>query len=179
VLAEVAQFDLDELRRRGRDERLAAVSCGGDAGGAVDVSADVAVLGQERRAGVETDPHGDRAGRQRLGEGTSRADRSRSGRKGEEESVSLRVDLDSTLGRTRFPDHKPMLGQRLRVGLRSELVQELRRALDVGKEEGDSPRGKIASHRLCPPAVSACLHGSTDRGRLARPNANSGGWIGD
>ena len=58
VLAEVAQFvPVDERRRRSRDEHLPAVPGGSDARRAVDVSADVALLREQRRAGVEAHPH--------------------------------------------------------------------------------------------------------------------------
>ena len=40
----------------------------------------------------------------------------------------------------------PVLGERVGVPLGAELVQELRRALDVGEEEGDRARGEIAPH---------------------------------
>ena len=46
---------LDELGSRRRDEHLPAVAGGGDAGRAVDVAADVALFGQQRRPGVQAD----------------------------------------------------------------------------------------------------------------------------
>jgi hypothetical protein len=61
VLAEVRQLALEELGRRRRDEHLPAVPGGGDARRAMDVATDVALLGEERCAGVETDTHRDRA----------------------------------------------------------------------------------------------------------------------
>ena len=73
------------------------------------------------------------------------ADRTRSGREGEEEGVALGVDLDPALDCARCPDQPPVLGQRFRVGLGAELVQEPRRALDVGEEEGDGA-GREAAH---------------------------------
>lgn len=39
-----------------------------------------------------------------------------------------------------------MRGKCLRVGLSSELVQELRRTLDVGEEEGESAGRKLVMH---------------------------------
>ena len=85
----------------GRDEHLPAVAGGGDAGGAVDVAADVALLGQERRPRVQADPHLDRAGGERLGHRRRGGERARRGREGEEEGVALRVDLDAALARRR------------------------------------------------------------------------------
>ena len=46
VLAEITKLDLDQGRRGGRDEHLAAVSRGGDSRGAVDIVADVPLLAQ-------------------------------------------------------------------------------------------------------------------------------------
>ena len=58
-------------------------------------------------------------------------------RKREEERIALRVHLDAVRGRARVPDHATVLGQRLRVPLGAELVQQTRRALDVGEQERD------------------------------------------
>jgi len=43
-------------------------------------------------------------------------------------------------------DHPPMLGERLRVSVRTELVQEPRRALDVREEKGDGASREIRAH---------------------------------
>ena len=98
MLAEVAQVGVQELRRRGRDEDLPAVAAGCDAGGAVDVLADVSLLAQERRPGMQADPDPDRTRRERLRESGRRRDRSRCGREREEERVALRIDLDPAFG---------------------------------------------------------------------------------
>ena len=56
MLAEIAEGELlweivlDELSRRLRDEHLAAVACRGNAGAAVDVHSDVALVGSQRLA---------------------------------------------------------------------------------------------------------------------------------
>jgi hypothetical protein len=53
VLAEIAQpIRAGEVVGRLRDDGLPAVAGRGDPGGAVDVDADVALLGHERLAGV-------------------------------------------------------------------------------------------------------------------------------
>ena len=54
------QLELDELCGRGRDEHLPAVAGRRDAGGAVHVVSDVALLGDEWRPGVQADAHVDR-----------------------------------------------------------------------------------------------------------------------
>ena len=146
MLAEVGKLTFDELSGRRRDEYLSAVATGGDTGGAVDVISDVALVGEKRRPGVQADTHGDRAGGERIGEGRRRRECSRCGRKGEEEGIALSVDFDPALRGTRLADHTAMLGERVGVGPGAELVQQTRRALDVGEEEGDSARGEVATH---------------------------------
>jgi hypothetical protein len=61
-------------------------------------------------------------------------------REGDEKRVTLRVDLDTASSGTPITHDPPVLGERLRVGLGAEPVQELGRTLDVGEEEGDCPR---------------------------------------
>ena len=144
VLAEVGELELDERGRRGRDEHLPAVAGRGDPRGAVHVLSDVALVGEQGRPGVQADPHLDRPGASAavsLGRGR---ERTRRGREGDEEGVALGVDLDPAVARAGLAHHPPVLGQRLRVGLGAELVQEPRRALDVGEEEGDGAGREIA-----------------------------------
>jgi hypothetical protein len=50
---QVESIGLDERRGRGRDEDLASMACAGDAAGAMDVLPDVALVGEERRPGVD------------------------------------------------------------------------------------------------------------------------------
>src|SRR5207249_11952618 len=59
--------------------------------------------------------------------------------------------------RERVAEHAPVLGQCIRVGHRSQLVQELGGALDVGEEEGDRAGGKMVSHgrHWLPPVAAA------------------------
>ena len=77
-----------------------------------------------------------RRGRERTG----------SRREGEEERVALGVHLDAALGGARLPDQAAVLGERLRVCLCAELVQELRRALDVREEERDGAGREVVAH---------------------------------
>jgi hypothetical protein len=148
VLAEVAEAvrAVKERGGRGRDEHLTAVAAGGDAGRAVNVSADVALLSEMRRTGVEAHAHPDRAGREALERLPRRGERTRRGREGDEERVSLRVDLNPAVGAERAPHDPAVLGERLRVALSAELVQELGRTLHVGEEERDCSGRKIAPH---------------------------------
>jgi hypothetical protein len=141
VLAEVLQLELGELRGGGRDEHLPAMTTRGDASGAVDVAADVALVAEERRPCVQADAHRDGAGGERLTESRSRLKRARRRREGEEERVSLGVHLDRALGGARLPNDTPVLGESGRVGLRAERVQQAGRALDVREKEGGRAGG--------------------------------------
>ena len=117
-----------------------------NAGGAVDIGTDVALLGEERRAGVHPHAHLDPAGLQPGGDPLRGLERARGGREGEEEGVALGVDLGSALRRARLTDDAPVLGERLRVTLGAELVEQPRRALDVGEDECDGARGEVCAH---------------------------------
>ncbi len=66
---------------------------------------------------------------------------------GDEERVALGVHFDSALTGEGLAERPPVIRQGLRVRLRAEVVQQLRRALDVGEEEGDGAGGEINSHR--------------------------------
>jgi hypothetical protein len=71
------------------------VSSGSDPRGAVYVDPDVALVGDDGLAGVNSHAHADRAFRERAAGLVRRRYRVGSAREGHEESVSLRVDLDA------------------------------------------------------------------------------------
>ena len=73
-------------------------------------------------------------------------DRLGRGRERIEERVPLRVDLDAAAPRERLPQQPPVLGERLVVRLRAQLVQQARRTLDVGEEQGDAAGRKLVTH---------------------------------
>jgi hypothetical protein len=138
MLAEIAQGAAIEERHGSRgDENLVAVPRCRNSGGAMDVRADVALLGQERRARVNTDANAHRARVEALDDRLGSSERARRSRKRDEECVPLRVDLDSTLERTRFADDPPMLRECRGVVLGAELVEQPGGSLDVGEEERD------------------------------------------
>ena len=146
MLAQVGQLELHELRGRFRKHDLSAVTRRGDSCTEVNVVADVALLADVRRAGVQTHTHGDRSRGERLGD-VPTCSLQRAGRGGErvEEGVALSVQLDAAVSAAPFPQHAPVVDQGLVVRLGPELVQQLRRALDVREEavtvpEGRSPR---------------------------------------
>ena len=147
VLAEVGErVAVEEDARRLREHDLASVARSCNPRGEMDVVPDVALVRGERSARVEADAQLDRAVGERAGHRACRGDRSRRGLEGEEERVSLRVDLDPVLGSARLTDDATVLRKRLRVRVGAELAQELRRALDVGEEEGDRSGREVLSH---------------------------------
>ena len=150
---EAVLAELDESSaRRARESPARATTwppCagGGDARAQVDVVAHVALVGEQRRARVQADPHLDRPRRQRLGHRVGSSDRSRRRRERRR--------------RTRRPACRPRRRPRQRRPRgsaggarpeprrtpRPELVQQLRRPLDVREEEGDRAGGKVVTHR--------------------------------
>ncbi len=61
-------------------------------------------------------------------------------REDEEEGVALRVHLDP-VGGERLSDHPAVGGQHVAVPV-AEALEELRRSLDIGEDEGDGSRGE-------------------------------------
>ena len=121
MLAEVAQRRArKERRRRRRDQQLPTMPRCSDPGGAVHVGADVALGGQQRRARVNSHPHGKRQGL--LGFAGS-LERSRRRVKRDEERVSLRVNLNPAVLLERLPKNTAMLREHRRVSISAELVQ--------------------------------------------------------
>ena len=117
-----------------------------DPRGEVDVVSDVALIRDERRTRVQADTQMDRPRCESVRHRLSRCNRSSDGREGEEEGVSLVVDLDPALGRARLAHDLPVLGEGVRIRFRTQLVQEQRRPFDVGEEEGDGSGREIVSH---------------------------------
>jgi hypothetical protein len=108
-----------------------------DARRLVHVHADVALLRQQRLAGVKPYPNANGFRLKRL-LGLSRSGE-RLARLGEgiEEGVALRVDLHAAVRSERTPQQPAVLRERLRVTRCAEVVQQARRALDVREDEGD------------------------------------------
>ena len=145
VLAEVDERAVDKLGGRTGEDDLASVAYSGDAGGKVHIAADVALLRDERRARVQSDSHLDRPRREPLGHRLGSGERSRRCGKGEEERVSLGVDLYPSLGSAGRADHATMLGQSISVRIVAELVTTAS-ALDVGEQERDRAGRESRSH---------------------------------
>ena len=113
VLAELGQLAVDERPRRRRHDDLAAVARGGDAGGPVELPPGVALAGQPQLAGVQAHPHLDRRRRERLL--TLRRSGQRLDRigEGEQERVSLRIDLDAAVRGEGGAQKPAVLGERV------------------------------------------------------------------
>ena len=156
VLAEVGERPLDERCGRAREDRLAAVRRGRDAGGRVHVLAHVALGRHERMARVEAGAHADRPVRERLGQRLGRRDGAGRGREHDEEPVALRVHLDPAVRGAGRADQAPVFRERLGVALGAEFVQQPRRSLHVREEERDRAGRKFAAHGGIMTASGVC-----------------------
>ncbi len=137
----------EQRARRLREQDLAAVARRADARRANDVEAEVALVADGRLAGVQAHAHphlgplrpGVRAesplSRNRAG------DRLRCAREGVEERVALRVDLRAALRAQVLAEEPAVLADDFAVVV-AELLEQPRRALDVGEEERDRAAGK-------------------------------------
>ncbi len=113
-----------------------------------DVETDVALLVNRGLAGVQSHAHADDLsawpvrGRMRTlcfyrrGHGVSCA------REGEEECVSLGIDLDAVVGTESATSDSSMRGQDVGI-LVAEPLEQLRRVLDVGEEERHRPSRQL------------------------------------
>ncbi len=66
-------------------------------------------------------------------------------REGQEERVALRIDLCPAKRRTRLTDDPPMLAEHGGVRIRTELVEQPRRALHISEHERHCPRGQTTA----------------------------------
>ena len=146
VHAQVADVRVHERTGRLRQEHLPAVADGGDPRALVHVEADVSLLGQPRLARVQPHPHAYRPVGQCALAVRSGGDGVRRAGEGDEERVTLRVDLDAFVLGERRAESPPMLVQRLPVVV-SELVQQPRRALHVREQQRHDAGREIAHHR--------------------------------
>ena len=150
ALADVAQRKLtrEQLAGRLREEHLAALGGAHDPGGAVDVEAGEELAVARGLARVKPDADAEGLARPRMGGmgalgGGGRLDRLARARKGEVEAVALHLDLDSPMRRAGVAQEPPVRVERLDVALAAQRLEQLRRALDVGEEEGDCAGGEL------------------------------------
>ena len=169
--AQVADVRVDERTGRLRQEHLPAVADGGDPRALVHVEADVSLLGQPRLARVQPHPHAYRPVGQRALAVRGSGDRVRRAGEGDEERVTLRVDLDALVVGKRRAESPPMLVQRLPVPV-AELVQQPRRPLHVREQQRHDAGREIAHHRARSWSDAASL--STGRSNSCGPEATLG-----
>jgi hypothetical protein len=129
----------DEIASCLRDKHLAAVRGRTDTGGAVHVHAHVPLGRHLRLTGVDAHAHGQRERGLCL---LRRGDRGGCRREGDEEGVALRIHLDAPVPLAGRAQDAAVLGQQVGVAL-AVLLQQPRRALDVGEEEGDGAGGEL------------------------------------
>ena len=117
-----------------------------DACAAVNVDPDVALAGNGRRARVQSHANRDRPGPELVLRGARGVSRAGRRRERDEEGVALGVDLDTAVCGEGVSQESSMLGECLRVRIRTESVQQARRALDVGEEERDGAGREVPAH---------------------------------
>ena len=139
----------------------------------MDVVADIALLADEWRTCMDADAHADRPSRARRSV-NSEAAASAPGAVGNATKKASPCVSTSTppLSGTCVPDHCPVLGERLRVGLCAELVQQRRRAFDIGEEEGDGAGRKLGAHAWI---IRRCRGPATCAAQATFPQAGAAG----
>ena len=147
MLAKIRQPSVDERARRLRNKHLTAVAGGGYPRRKMHVLADIALPADVRPPRVQAHADADRTDGQRPLALAGGLDRLGPGRERVEERVPLRVDLHAAVARERLPQQPPVVGERLLIRLRAELVQQARGPLDVGEEQGDVCRKEARETR--------------------------------
>src|SRR5205823_267957 len=147
VLAEVTEprGGAEEIARRTRENDLAAVCRCGDSRGAVHVEADVALLSDERLPRVNPDANANGAVAQAVTDLVGSGNGVRCSRERCEERITLRVHLDSRVPAKSAANDVAVGGEKVRVRV-AVLLEQLRRARDVGEEERDGAAREILSH---------------------------------
>jgi len=138
----VRQLVLDELPRRVRQQNLTAVARRTNARATVDAHPDISFATDERLTSVDPHPHtdGDTVGPGLRGEpalrGYSGANRVARAREGDEERITLRIDLVATEPFNCRTEQPGVRRKNLVVPV-AKLLQQPRRPFDVTEEEGD------------------------------------------
>ena len=91
----------------------------------MDVDPDVPFFREQRRTGVHPHTHLDRAVPQRLRQVACSSKGAGRSWERSKEGVPLRVHLDAVMAEKRLSNRATVRGERLRVGLRAELMQQL------------------------------------------------------
>ena len=136
----------DQRRRRSRQEDLTAVARRGDPCHQVDVVTHVPLARHQWRSRVQADAYMNRTSCEPRRQLAGGCQGTRSGRKRDKTGVTLRAHLHSAVLSARLPNDTPMLAERIRVALRTELAQQPRRTLDVREQERHGPSRQLDSH---------------------------------
>jgi hypothetical protein len=149
MIAEIHQREslgVDLLDRRKGHEDLSAAPGGRDPGGPVHIGAHAPLGRSKRGARVDPDTHPDGPGSQRTITVSGGFERTVRRAEREEEGVTLRVDLDAAMPSEGFPEHAAVLGQGVRVGALTQLVQKSTGTFDVREQERHRSRGQVGAH---------------------------------
>ena len=123
VLTKIAHSLRPHKRRGGSgDEHLPAMATGGDPGRPMHIDTDVTLLAQVRRPRMDAHTHPNRPRGQYFECRSSRPDSAGRSREGDEERISLRVDLDALIASKRRAQDTAMLHQRPRVLLGAQVM---------------------------------------------------------
>ncbi len=117
---------------------------GADAGRAVDIHADVTFVGDDRLTRVQRHANANRSVCERDLSLAGCGERSGRVLEGNEEGISLCIDLDPAVALECFAQQSPVLGQCLRETFRPEFVQQSRRAFNIGEQKRDGAGGETA-----------------------------------
>src|SRR3990170_730987 len=132
----------DDLADTFRDEYLAALSLGGDAGGEDDRRPEQISLLLDGLTGVEADADAERLGRrlvtrgERSLKGGCALQGARCGAEGGHEAVAHRLDLGAAVGRQGLAGQALVLAHQFAGAGVAEALSEGGGALDVGKQDG-------------------------------------------
>ena len=149
MLPEVAQRHVDQLRGGPAHDHLPTVRRCGDPGRAMDVGADVALVGQERSSGEHPDPKPDGTVDETLGDGLRCGEGIGRVAERQKEGVALGIDLGAPKRTAGVPNDLSMDPKRFRVLARAELVEQAGRTFDVREQEGHCPRREVVAHARC------------------------------
>ena len=143
MLAEILKcVRAGKVTRGLRDQNLATVARRRDSSGSMDIEPNVALFGHDRLPRMDTHANADRAGCQPFTTGR------RGGKcvgclgKRDEERITLRVHLNTSMADECLTQRAPVLGERLGIAI-AQLVEQPRRPLDVREEEGHGPGGQL------------------------------------
>jgi hypothetical protein len=166
VLPEVEKLQarVEEPLRRLREQNLPAVPGAHDPRRSVHVDAYIALVRNDRLAGVDADPNPHRPICEFSLDVHRRGDRVARTRERDEERVPLRVHFEPAVASERGTHDAAVLREHVGVAL-PELVKQPRGALDVREEEGHGPARKLGHVPMIAPHLLADKSGLSPAAR--------------